>query len=322
MRSSPNSANVVRLRADIQDDPGPDAANDEALRGLDGHRRFGDMWMRMDELLQNGYDHLLVVPHGPGHYLPWHLLGGQDQPLAERCAVSVLPNLALLQHSSYTDLAMAILHKSPPASLGLSYRTVCSGGMGRLPHGEDEAVKVADTMGVTAIVEEQVTVAAVIDALENARYVHLAAHGRHNADAAAFQSIQLAGTPSRLTAHRLSTLDLRGLRLVTLGACETALGRFDRADNVRGIPAALFLAGVRSIVGTLWQARDSAAEVFFVALYRQLIEHRATVAGAFRTAQQETRCAFPAYRDWGAFVLMGGLPEKYSFNEVYQSEEN
>jgi CHAT domain-containing protein len=125
-----------------------------------------------------------------------------------------------------------------------------------------------------------------------------------------------------LTAHRLSTLDLRGLRLVTLGACETALGRFDRADNVRGIPAALFLAGVRSIVGTLWQARDSAAEVFFVALYRQLIEHRATVAGAFRTAQQETRCAFPAYRDWGAFVLMGGLPEKYSFNEVYQSEEN
>src|SRR5262249_12072431 len=152
-----------------------------------------------------------------------------DQPLAERCAVGVLPNLALLQHGSYTDLAMATLHRSPPASFGLSYRAVNSGGMGRLPNGEEEAAKVADILGVTPVLEERATAGAVIEALENARYMHLPAHGRHNTDAAAFQGIQLAGIPSRLTAHRLSTLDLRGLRLVTLSACETALGRFDRA---------------------------------------------------------------------------------------------
>ena len=68
------------------------------MRGLDGRRRLGDLWTRIDELLRDGYDHLVVVPHGPGHYLPWHLLGAEAQPLAERCAVSVLPNLALLQH--------------------------------------------------------------------------------------------------------------------------------------------------------------------------------------------------------------------------------
>ncbi|MEU2824424.1 hypothetical protein ABZ763_19615 [Streptomyces bacillaris] len=33
--------------------------------------------------------------------------------------------------------------------------------------------------------------------------------------------------------------DLSGVRLVTLAACASALGRFDRADNVRGVPAAL-----------------------------------------------------------------------------------
>ncbi|WP_349017404.1 CHAT domain-containing protein [Streptomyces cavernicola] len=33
--------------------------------------------------------------------------------------------------------------------------------------------------------------------------------------------------------------DLRGVRLVILAACESARGRFDRADNVRGIPSAL-----------------------------------------------------------------------------------
>ena len=312
MHSSPNCASVVELRAGIQEDPGPDAATDDVLRGLDGRRRLGDLWTRIDELLRDGYDHLVVVPHGPGHYLPWHLLGAEAQPFAERCAVSVLPNLALLQHGSYTDLAMATLHRSPPASFGLSYRTVSSGGIGQLPSGEDEAAKVADILGVSAVLEERATADAVIEALENARYVHLSAHGRHNVDAAAFQGIQLAGTPGRLTAHRLSALDLRGLRLVTLSACETALGRFDRADNLRGIPAALFLAGVRSIVGTLWEARAAAAEVFFVALYQQLVTGRATIARAYRYAQEETRRAFPAYRDWGAFVLMGGLPEVYS----------
>jgi hypothetical protein len=316
MRSSPNCANVVKLRADIQEDPGPDAATDDTLRRLDGRRRLGDLWTRIDELLRDGCDHMVVVPHGPGHYLPWHLLGQEDHPLAERCAVSVLPNLALLHHGTHTDLAMTTLHRSPPASFGLSYRTVSSGGMGPLPNGEDEAAKVADILGVIAVLEERATTEAVIGALETARYVHLSAHGRHNADASAFQGIQLAGTPSRLTAHQLSTLDLRGLRLVTLSACETALGRFDRADNLRGIPAALFLAGVRSIVGTLWKARATAAEVFFAALYQQLVTGEATIARAYRTAQEETRRAFPAYRDWGAFVLMGGLPEVYSSKET------
>jgi len=311
MHSSPDCAVVVDLRDGIGEDPGPDAATVDVLSHLDG-RRLGDLWTRIEELLDAGYDHLVVAPHGPGHYVPWHLLGPEDRPLAQRCAVSVLPNLALLQPGTYTDLAMVTLRRSPPASFGLSYRTVSSAGLGRLPNGEDEAAKIAQILGVAPVLEEDATTEAVIEALENARYVHVSAHGKHNTDAAAFQGIQLAGTPGRLTAHRLSALDLRGLRLVTLSACETGLGRFDRADNLRGIPAALFLAGVRSIVGTLWDARASAAEVFFVALYQQLITQRATIASAYRAAQAQTRQAYPAYRDWGAFVLMGGLPEAYS----------
>jgi hypothetical protein len=49
-----------------------------------------------------------------------------------------------------------------------------------------------------------------------------------------------------------------------------------------------------------------------VALYQQLVTGQATIAQAYRAAQDETRRAFPTYRDWGAFVLMGGLPEVYS----------
>jgi len=151
---------------------------------------------------------------------------------------------------------------------------------------------------------------AVLDGLRTARYVHIAAHGRHNVDAASFQSILLAGSPGRLAAHRISACDLRGLALVTLSACETGLGRFDRGDNLRGIPAALLLSGVRSVIGTLWSVSSAAATVFFTALYGALSQGD-QVANAYRTAQASTREALPAYADWGAFVLIGGRPEVY-----------
>ena len=100
MHSSPNCASVVDLRTASRKIPGPTPPRRRTLQWLDGRRRLGDLWTRIEELLRDGYDHLVVVPHGPGHYLPWHLLGAEDQPLAERCAVSVLPNLALLQHGT------------------------------------------------------------------------------------------------------------------------------------------------------------------------------------------------------------------------------
>ena len=107
-----------------------------------------------------------------------------------------------------------------------------------------------------------------------------------------------------LFAHELLRADLRGVRLIGLSACETALGRIDRADNPRGLPAALLLAGVESVVGTLWEVAGDAARVFFVGLYAGLAAGQSRGA-AFRAAQQETRRRFPHPRDWGAFYLLG-----------------
>ena len=310
MRSSPDMRMVQALRFELEEDPETDVATDMALYLLRGER-LGDLWGRLEEFLAAGYDHLIVAPHGPGHYMPWHLLGSADEPLAARCAVTMLPNIGMLVPSTFTDLAMRLEHVGG-ASFGLSYRSVSPQGQGPLVHAEQEASEVASVLGIEPLLEEKATVAAVIKALEKAQFVHIAAHGRHNADAAAFQSILLAGSPSRLTAHRLSGCDLRGLQLVTLSACETALGRFDRGDNLRGIPAALLLAGVRSIAGTLWQVPDAASRTFFTAMYRELSERPDDIVTAFRGAQREAREAFPAYRDWGGFVLMGGLKESYT----------
>jgi CHAT domain-containing protein len=128
-------------------------------------------------------------------------------------------------------------------------------------------------------------------------------------DAPLFQTVFLApgdGGDGRLRAHEVLGLDLRGLELVTLGACETALGRIDYSDNLRGLPAALLLAGAGAVIGTLWEVTADASTTFFTELYRCLQAGDEDLIGAFRLAQRATRADHTEYRDWGAFYLTGG----------------
>ena len=157
------------------------------------------------------------------------------------------------------------------------------------------------------MLDEAATKAAVLAALERSRYAHVSTHGRHAVVAPGFQTIFCTddGTPSfgRIAAHEILALDLRGLELLTLSACETALGRYDPVDNLRGLPAAFLLAGVRTIVATLWQAGEDATGVFFPAFYAA-INAGSSHRDAFATAQATTRKRCPKFRDWGCFFLM------------------
>ncbi|WP_051855783.1 CHAT domain-containing protein [Streptomyces sp. NRRL B-1347] len=108
----------------------------------------------------------------------------------------------------------------------------------------------------------------------------------------------------RLFAHQILTLDLRGVELVTLSACESALGRYDANDNHRGLPAAFLLAGAATVIGALWPVTAAAATLFFEELYSHLGQGHPK-RDAFRHAQRRTRRAFPEYRDWGALTFIG-----------------
>ncbi|WP_075024262.1 CHAT domain-containing protein [Actinomadura madurae] len=63
----------------------------------------------------------------------------------------------------------------------------------------------------------------------------------------------------RVFAHDILKTDLRGVELVTMSACESALGRFDINDNLHGLPAALLSAGAAAIVGCLWPVAPDVA---------------------------------------------------------------
>lgn len=296
---------VGALRRAIQADPGPFDLAPEAEAKLAGATEHYAQILenRRDRLQELGIERLVVAPHSSNRFVPIHLLGPPGDLLADRFAVSYIANIGQMTT------------KAPPASrrgdvgvFALSYAD-----QPRLPRLDDsaaEAEAIAATCGTAAILDEDATESAFKDALESCRFVHLRAHGRLYIEAPSFHTVFLHpadGHDGRLRAYEVLPLDLAGLELVTLGACETALGRVDRSDNPRGLPAALLLAGAEAVVGTLWPVLAAASTEFFTSLYAALMEQRdSDVAAAFAQAQRRTRELFPQYRDWGAFYLLGG----------------
>lgn len=243
-----------------------------------------------------GRRHLRIVPHGALHFYPLHLLGPVAAPLADDWTVTYLPNLQLAR-------PLRAPADAPRVAIGLSFAN--DPVLPPLTSSIAETTAVAQVFGTAPIVDGAATKARVLDALGHARYVHLSTHGKHNVVAPAFQCLYVAGNGSadRIFAYELLALDLRGLEVLTLSACETALGRFDRGDNVRGLPGSLLLAGVHAIVGTLWPVASAATATFFPAFYTAL-RPGVRVRDAFRAAQIACRTAHPKYAHWGAFYLI------------------
>lgn len=283
--------------------PKPDAAAvaealDEASRWI-----IGGLSGPLAAFRRAGCDHLCIVPHGPLHNLPLHLASAGHGMLADDWTVTVVPSLELLRRGRPADAP----DRSGLSAFGLTFQGTNPYRLPPLPEAADEATRVAEAFGTQAMLDDAVTERAVRDAFGGARYVHIATHGALNLDAPSFQYLVVtpdANEDGLLYAHELLSADLRGVELITLSACETALGRVDRSDNPRGLAATLLLAGAEAIVGTLWETRSDVARAFFVELYRALREHGDRRA-AFRAAQQESRRRFPDPWDWGAFYYLG-----------------
>jgi hypothetical protein len=255
-----------------------------------------------------GVRHLVVVPHGALHFLPFHLLSVEGQPLAAQWLVTGAPNLGCL--AAPAPQVAADGGASTAIGLGFGHDPR---GLSPLPEALSEARTVARVTGGAVLHDEDgsATKANVLEALRTSRRVHIASHGLHNPIAPMFQCLYVAPDAEaplgELYAHELAQCDLRHLELVTLSACETALGRVDEADNLMGLPAALFMAGVPTIVGTLWDVSSAAATRFFETFYGAMGEGSAVFA-AFATAQREVRAVHPELRDWGAFQMISVRP--------------
>ena len=112
-----------------------------------------------------------------------------------------------------------------------------------------------------------------------------------------------------LTAQEISTLDLRGLDMVTLSACQTAQGDIT-GDGVFGLQRGFKKAGANSILMSLWKVDDAATCVLMTEFYRNWMngktKHDALeLAKEMVRSQKEKGWDDPKY--WAAFILLDGL---------------
>ena len=106
-----------------------------------------------------------------------------------------------------------------------------------------------------------------------------------------------------LTADEISRMDLSDTKLAVLSACETARGKVDPVDGVYGLQRAFKMAGVQTIVMSLWKVQDDATSILMTHFYEYLMSgeerHR-----ALWKAMMDVRDVYKDPYYWAGFVML------------------
>lgn len=107
-----------------------------------------------------------------------------------------------------------------------------------------------------------------------------------------------------LTADEIALLDFSGTDLLVLSACQTGLGDVSLNEGVFGLQRGFKLAGVNSMILSLWEVNDVAASEFMGTFYESLFTG-AERHTAFRDATLSMRRKYPSdpFR-WAMFVML------------------
>ena len=238
-----------------------------------------------------------LVPHGPLHYLPFAALHDGEGWLARKHGLRVLPSAnAGLLLGGQGAAGNALILANPDTGVAAN----------DLVHAEAEANAIAERLpGARLLTRGRASESALRGLAGDARYVHLASHGK-------FQSADplksyLLLSPDKDNDGVLSVDEIYGLRLnadlVALSACETGLGRGNAGDDLVGFSRGFFFAGARALLASYWAVDDAATADLMRAFYANLA--RGDKAEALRRAQLELMAARPEPFYWAAFYLAG-----------------
>ncbi len=234
--------------------------------------------------------HLIFVPHGPLHYVPFHALFDGSQHLIDRFTVSYSPSAsiyALCQsrtaNTSGASLVFGIPDLQAPAIL-------------------DEVQALAGVLDQAELfVGQQANEHALRSKGPASRIIHIATHGRFRQDNPMFSAIRLGDS-------FLSLFDLYQLRLpvelITLSGCSTGLNVVADGDELIGLSRGLLHAGAQSLILSLWDVHDKSTAEFMTAFYG-LMQQGKSKAEALQASMLQLRSSYPHCYQWAPFILVG-----------------
>jgi CHAT domain-containing protein len=261
-------------------------------------------------------DHAVaVVPHGP--YLAQALRAGHSTSPKKTGVLAVGGVDYNADPAGAPDASLASL-RSPAGAVrkGLKFLPGTLAEMQRI------AAEAHDSLKVEPVTRsgKEAGVASLLADLPRARYAHLATHGffadasirsvlqvdekhfglRGTERAAAgarsplvLSGLVLAGANRRdagtdrgiLTAEGIVGLNLEGMDLAVLSACETGLGEVAGGEGVLGLVRAFHVAGAQNVVASLWQVPDESTAALMGRFYHKLWAEKLPPLEALRQAQ-------------------------------------
>lgn len=256
------------------------------------------------QTLLESHGTVLVLPElsAGGTSLPYELLRG---PRGYLGLTHVVARFGCLRDAVQALESSQVVTKATP-------RIVCAAAANALPGQplSSAALEVAAVVEVArkarwelrSIDEAALTPQVLLDGMDRAGTVHVAAHGE-----------AFGGAPSIVLPHgeRLSTETLEAHRgdlpaVVYLSACHLGASEYFGGGVSRGLAAALAAKGARAVVASQWPLEDRAAARVAGAFYAAWLEH--PLGAAMREARVRVSGDAPAAvppAHWAAVVLIG-----------------
>lgn len=250
--------------------------------------------------------HIIIIPYGILHYLPFAALKDDQGFFIDRFSLSLAP--------SSTVLGYCLNKGGPFPNIPVQVSVKAFGNPDLadvsldLPFAEKEIVALERVFSeVTVYSRQDANEANVKNHAKNADILHFACHATYEPEAPLFSSLLLSSSSredGRLEAQEIFGLHLN-CGLVTLSACESGLGKITRGDEIIGLSRSFIYAGTPSILTSLWKVEDLATAVMMKRFYRYLAAGSSR-AEALRQAQLIVRqFVNPHPSAWAAFHVTG-----------------
>ena len=262
--------------------------------------------------------HLIIVPDGILNDLPFEVLPVSGHPLIEKTAISYAPSassLAFLRQSKESAHPVALVAVANPVIAGSArpaqrqFDLAHMNMLAPLPHTADEVKQVAALFGSDAHVLQgaNATLAQLQrGGIAQSSILHFATHGLIDENRPERSGLLLTATKDDdglLQVRDIYAMHLNA-DLVTLSACDTALGKNVTGEGIIGLTRAFFFAGARSVAASLWSVDDAATSRFMQRFYANIRDGQ-----PIDVALQQTKIEF--IRDgvspffWAPFVVSG-----------------
>jgi len=248
--------------------------------------------------------HLKIFPRCLMNQVPLHAVRLGSKRLIDICDVSYAPSLTLFLQVHQENAALA------PGTLTILHdaaRTHSYAGTVRALTAEapDAIVTVPGPswQNFRTSLEQHAT-----------SDILFACHGRFDGDDPSRSRLEVTRTQPIDFAQMFTDLDLRGYRSVLMGACESGLGRTLVSAEYIGLPMAFLAAGVRYVIGALWQVTQLPAAILVASHCALLIGGTRPVVNCLNEAARRLKAMS---RDDVMAWVQQFLPEKAAEVEAY-----